>query len=166
MIKKIINLFKKKKKVYSEKEIEILYLLKNNEVFTEHKNCYIFDEHGEKYYVIGKYEYTTEGFNSDFKWVTRYYSNFVVTDKKHQVKEIKPDLPFCIKPHDWVKHLSYNYKSEYVNEIERMLSLNERVKNKKIPYSTIYQELHDKFYDKLPLDVIREEKLKKLFGNQ
>jgi hypothetical protein len=115
-----------------------LWLLNKLKYTTEKgKKCYLLD--GTYIEILGRYSYPDVDMTKS-GWVCKNINTGVITDLGNWVSF------YNRKPHEWVKELSVDDQSQY-----RLDS-----------YDLSDTELSKKYFDKIPKEYLREQRLKQL----
>lgn len=151
MIKLFKRLFSTKKIVkreYTTWEEMHLRRLKQNETYSEHK--------GKKYYAYDISGFTNSEPRIEYVEILGYYSYYDVdgtvfgliaeSQENGSILNVTRHLLFTRKPHFWIKYLSTDKKNDYCR-LQKYIDDN---------------KLENQFLKELPVNVIREIKLKKL----
>jgi transposase InsO family protein len=128
-----------KQRELTSNELWLLNKLKYDEVYTTEKGnkCYLLD--GTYIEILGRYSYPDVDMTKS-GWVCKNINTGVITDLGNWVSF------YNRKPHEWVKELSPDQQSHY-----RLDS-----------YDLSDTELSKKYFDKIPKEYLREQRLKQL----
>lgn len=132
-----------KEKVLTDNEKHLLYLLEREGKHTDWKDKTVYLEDGSHHQVLGYYSYydietTKHGY------VLKNLRTGNITD--YTLGWFGNAFFFKNKPHTWFRLLHYDHKREYHDDVKYLTD----------------EELFDKYYKKLPVDIRRDLKLKEL----
>jgi hypothetical protein len=132
-----------KEKVLTDREKHLLYLLEREGKYTDWKDKKVYLGDGSYHQVLGYYSYydietTKQGY------VLKDLRTGNITE--YTLGWFGGNLFFNNKPHTWFNLLEYDDKRKYHDDVKHLTD----------------DELFDKYYNRLPIDVKRELKLKEL----